>query len=153
MPSRGNSDSLPEEQPAQPVQCFAGEQPLFSRSVRGVLVAKGPRSSLRGTVPQGVMLDGPEEGVVEVGQDECHGVEINVEDVEEGNNKDDCMVGRLRWIFVRATPSTSHHVLSRVVWCSQHGNTHVWVCTVCTPCRLQWISSTVNQIQLQRRKN
>ena len=99
------------------------------------------------------MIGGPEEGVVEVGQGECQGVEINVEDVEEGNNKDDCMVGRLRWIFVRATLLTSHHVLSSVVWCSQHGNTHVWVCTVYTPCRLQWISSTVNEIQLQRRKN
>ena len=57
-------------------------------------MANGPRSSLRVTVPHGVVLGGPEEGVVEVGQDECQGVEINVEEVEEGNNKDDCMNGR-----------------------------------------------------------
>ena len=57
-------------------------------------MGKGPNSSLRGSVPQGVMIGGPEEGVVEVGQGECQGVEINVEDVEEGNSKDDCMVER-----------------------------------------------------------
>ena len=57
-------------------------------------MAKGPRSSLRVTVPQGVMFGGPEQGVVEAEQDECQGVEISVEDVGEGNSKDDCMVGR-----------------------------------------------------------
>ena len=46
-------------------------------------MAKGPRSSLRVTVPQGVALGGPEEGVGEVGQDECQCVEMNVEGVEE----------------------------------------------------------------------
>ena len=43
---------------------------------------------------QGFVLGGAEGGVEEVGQDECQGVEINVEDVEEENSKDDGMVGR-----------------------------------------------------------
>ena len=55
----------------------------LSEFVRCVSVAKGPRSSLRVTVPQGVALGGPEEGVVGVGQDEWQGVEMNVEGVEE----------------------------------------------------------------------
>ena len=67
----------------------------LSEFARGVSVAKGPRSSLRVTVPQGAAFGGPEEGVVEVGQDECQGVEMNVEDVEERKkSKDDCMNGR-----------------------------------------------------------
>ena len=49
---------------------------LGSQPERGVSVANGPRSSLRVTVPHGVVLGGTEEGVVEVGQDECQGVEI-----------------------------------------------------------------------------
>ena len=59
----------------------------LSDFVRGVSVAKGPRSSLRVTVPQGVALGGPEERVAEVGQDECQGVEMNVEEVEERNQQ------------------------------------------------------------------
>ena len=57
-------------------------------------MAKGPRSSLRVTVPQGFVLGGPEGGVEEVRQDECQGVEINVEQVEDGKSKGDCMNGR-----------------------------------------------------------
>ena len=39
------------------------------------------------------MLGDPEGGVDEVGQEECQGVsEISVEEVDEGNSKDDCMV-------------------------------------------------------------
>ena len=62
--------------------------------MRGVSVTRGPRSSFRGIDLQGVVLGGPEGGVVEVGQDECQGVEIDVEEVEEENSKDDCMNGR-----------------------------------------------------------
>ena len=39
------------------------------------------------------MPSGPEVGVEEVGQDECQDVEINVEEVDEGNSKNDCMNG------------------------------------------------------------
>ena len=53
------------------------------------------------------VLGGPERGVEEVGQDECQGVEIKLEEVEGGNSKDDCMVGRWWWIFMRATPWTA----------------------------------------------
>ena len=77
----------------------------YGEDVRGVSVAKGPRSSLRGIDPQGFVLGGPGGGVEEVGQDECQGVEKNVEEVEERNSKDDCMTkDEDGFIFFRATP-------------------------------------------------
>ena len=82
-------------------------------------MAKGPRSSSRVTVPQGVMFGGPEEGVVEVGQDEWQGVEINVEEVEAGTNKDDCMVGRVMMDFCTRAPLELHPALERQ--CGVHG--------------------------------
>ena len=78
------------------------------------------------------MFGGPEEGVVEVGQDECQGVEINVEEVEAGINKDDCMVGRVMMDFcTRATlelhpalePQCGVHGAHSM---SRHENTRVW---------------------------
>ena len=44
--------------------------------------------------PQVFVLGSPEGGVEEVGQDECQGLDINVEEVDEENSKDDCMNGR-----------------------------------------------------------
>ena len=40
------------------------------------------------------MPGNPEGGVEQVGQDECQGVEINMEEVDEVNSKEDCMNGR-----------------------------------------------------------
>ena len=95
-------------------------------------MAKGPHSSLRVTVPQGVMFGGPEEGVVEVGQDECQGVEIHVEEVEAGINKDDCMVGRVMMDFCTRATLELHPALEPqcgvhgVLSMSRHENTRVW---------------------------
>ena len=102
---------------------------VCSTYVRGVSVAIGPRSSFHVTVPQGVMFGGAEQVVVERG--ECHNVEIGVESVEgtdeDGMTKDD------EGHFMRTTPLTLEHVLSRVMWCKTMRTLTCEVCAVHTP--------------------
>ena len=120
--------------------------------VTGVSVAKGhaphfvrpSRRVLRTAVPEG--------RVVEVGQHECQGVELNVEEVEEENSKDDCMNGRWWWIFALAQQLSIIRLMSRAVWCEIMWTVACGVCTVHTPRRLEWNSSTANEIKLQRQK-